>query len=267
MSPHKDEHLDLCPGYVLGNLAEDERGMLEAHLQEGCAVCEVEINRLGRGAWAFAAATPRLLEPSSIRAHVLDTLRRESGQGEGRAGSRAPFPLRQVVRALGWMAAAAAVVFAVFAHTEWRLAGRLSRDLAGSRENVSRLSQEIQSAREWAALATSPQTRVVDLKPTPSGPPQLHARVTYDPATRRAIVSVTDFVTPAGKDYQLWAFTKSGSASLGLVRADSSGRALIQLSNAGDPFTLSAFAVSLENAGGAAAGAAPASPLVMIGRI
>jgi anti-sigma-K factor RskA len=269
VSPHKDEHLELCAGYVLGNLAEDEQRMLEAHLEEGCAVCEVEINRLGRGAWAFAAATPRLLEPSSIRARVLDTVRRESGPKEGRAGGRAPipFPRRQVGRALAWMAAAAAVVFAVFGYTEWRLAGRLSRELALSRENIARLSQEVQSAREWSAMATAPQTRVVDLKPTPNGSPQLHARVTYDPATRRAIVSVADFVAPAGKDYQLWAITKSGPASLGLVHADSSGHALIQLSNAGDPFTLAAFAVSLENEGGAPTPTAPAGPVVMVGKI
>jgi len=267
MSPHKDEHLDLCAGYVLGNLAEDERRALEGHLEEGCAVCEVEINRLGRGAWAFAAATPRLLEPSSIRARVLDTVRREYGQKEGRAGSRAAFPRRQVVRALGWLAAAAAVVFAVLAYAEWQQATRLSRDLAGSRENASNLSREVQSAREWAALATSPQTRVIDLKPTPNGSAQLHARVTYDPSTRRGILSVAGFEAPPDKDYQLWALTKSGPASLGLVRADPAGRALIQLSNAGDPFTLAAFAVSLENAGGAPTPTAPAGLLVMIGKV
>jgi anti-sigma-K factor RskA len=165
------------------------------------------------------------------------------------------------------MIAAAAVAFSVFGYTEWRLAERLSKDLAASRENASRLSQEIQGAREWAAMATAPQTRVIDLKPTPNGTPELRARVTYDPATRRAILSVAGFVTPAGRDYQLWAFTKSGPASLGLVRADRAGRALIQLSNAGDPFTLAAFAVSLENAGGAPTPTAPAGHLVMVGRI
>jgi anti-sigma-K factor RskA len=267
VSPHKDEHLELCAGYVLGNLAVEERGAFETHLQEGCAVCEVEINRLGRGVWAFAAATPRLLEPSSIRARVLDAVRRESGQRDGRAGSRPRFPLRQLVRALGWMAAAAALIFAMLARTEWQRATRLSQDLAGSRENASKLREEVQSARSWAALATSPQTRVIDLKPTPNGSADLHARVTYDPATRRAIVSVAGFEAPSGRDYQLWALTKSGPASLGLVRADSSGRALIQISNAGDPFTLSAFAITRESAGGAPTPTAPAGLLVMIGKI
>jgi anti-sigma-K factor RskA len=116
-------------------------------------------------------------------------------------------------------------------------------------------------------MATAPQTRVIDLKPTPNGTAELHARVTYDPATRRALLSVAGFATPAGRDYELWAITKSGPSSLGLVRADRSGHALIQLSNAGDPFTLSAFAVSLENEGGAPTPTAPAGHLVMVGRI
>ncbi len=266
MSLHKDEHLELCAEYVLGNLTEDERRVLEAHLAEGCGACEVEIDRLGRGAWAFAAATPRLLEPSALRARVFAEVRRESRQKDGR---RAPIPLprRSVAPVLRWMAAAAAVVLAAFGAYEWRVASSLERELAAARGEVSRLNRQIQSEREWSAVAVAPQARIIDLKPTPAGSPQLRARVTYDPATRRALVAVSDFVTPSGKDYQLWAITKSGPASLGLVRADSKGRAVIQLDNAGDPFTLAAFAVSLEAAGGAPTPNAPAGPVVMVGKI
>ena len=81
---HKEEHLELCAGYVLGNLSETEKAALEEHLGAGCPACDAEINRLGRGAWAFASATPRLLEPSSLRPRVLDRLVRETSQGDGR---------------------------------------------------------------------------------------------------------------------------------------------------------------------------------------
>lgn len=270
MSPHKDEHVELCAGYVLGNLSEAEKATLEKHLEEGCPTCDAEIDRLGRGVWAFASATPRLLEPSSLRPRVLDTLIRESGRGDGkRQGSRAPipFPRRRVAPVLAWMATAAAVVFAAFGFTEWRLATRLSRELAASREDASKLTEQLQSERELSAAAMAPRARVIELKPTPAGSQELHARVTYDPSTRRALVAVSDFTTPAGKDYQLWAITKSGSSSLGLVRADREGRAVIRLPNAGDPFTLAAFAVSLENEGGAPTPTAPAGPIVMMGKI
>ena len=273
MTPHKDEYLELCAGYVLGNLTEEEARTVEAHLAEGCSACETEINRLGRGAMAFASATPRLLEPSSLRARVLDTVRNDGGQRDGQRERgrerRRPIPLppRRIAPVLGWMGAVAAVLIAAFALYEWRAASRLERDLAAARQEVSRLNQQIQSEREWAAVATAPQTRTIELKPTPAGQPQLHARVTYDPATRRALVAVSDFVTPPGKDYQLWAITKTGPMSLGLLRTDPQGRALIRLDDAGDPFTLAAFAVSLENAGGAPTPTAPAGPVVMVGKI
>jgi len=270
VTPHKDEYLELCAGYVLGNLTEQEAQTLEAHLEEGCAACESEINRLGRGAMAFASATPRLLEPASLRARVLETVRGDGGQREGqRERRRAPIPLprRRAAPVLGWMGAAAAVLIAAFALYEWRAATRLERDLASARQEVSRLNQQIRSEREWAAVALAPQTRTIELKPTPAGEPQLHARVTYDPVTRRALVAVSDLIAPPGKDYQLWAITKTGPMSLGLVRTDPQGRAQIRLEDAGDPFTLAAFAVSLENAGGAPTPTAPAGPVVMVGKI
>ena len=262
MTPHKDEYLELCAGYALGNLTETEQKTLEAHLEEGCPTCEVELDRLGRGVWAFASATPRLLEPSSLRTRVLGAVRTEPGK-------RAPIPLprRRIAPVVAWISAAAAVVIAAFGAMEWRAASRLEKDLAAARDEVSRLRQEIQSDQEWAAVAAAPQARVIELKPTPAGSPQLHARVTYDPASRRAVVACSDFAAPQGKDYQLWAITKSGPASLGLVKADSQGRALIRLPNAGDPFTLAAFAVSLEQAGGAPTPTAPAGPVVMVGKI
>ena len=97
--------------------------------------------------------------------------------------------------------------------------------------------------------------------------PRRHGVRLGDPSFAGALVAVSDFVTPPGKDYQLWAITKTGPISLGLVRTDPQGSAVIRLNDAGDPFTLAAFAVSLENAGGAPTPTAPAGPVVMVGKI
>ncbi len=281
MTPHRDEHLELCSGYVLGNLSDTEVAELEAHLKEGCGACETEIHRLGRGTWAFAAATPRLLEPPSLKARVLNAIR-EDGRERGREGKResrregrrAPIPLprpRRSMAVFGWVGAVAAALIAAFGVMEYREASRLQESLSAARQEISRLNDQLQSERQWTAVAMAPQSRVIELGPTKdaaqAGATRLHARVTYDPATHQAIVSVTDFVAPPGKDYQLWAITKSGPSSLGLVRADRDGRAMIRLENAGDPFTLAAFAVSLENEGGAPTPNAPAGPVVMVGKI
>jgi len=277
VTPHTEEILERCTGYVLGNLSDTELGALEAHLKEGCPACEAEIHRLGRGAWAFAAATPRLLEPSPMRTRILEGVLRESREREVKKGQREgrrapiPFPRRRSTPVFGWLAFLAAVVFAVSCVIEWRAASRMQRELSAAGEEVTRLNGEIQSERQWTAIATAPQTRVIQLAPTPAGWAQFgatppHVRVTYDSATRQAIISASGLAAPPGKDYQLWAITNTGPVGLGLLHADRDGRATIRLPNAGDPFTLSAFAISLENEGGAPTPTAPAGPVVMAGK-
>jgi hypothetical protein len=193
---------------------------------------------------------------------VLGTVRTDTGR-------RAPIalPRRRRAPVMGWIGAVAAILIAAFAVLEWRAASRLKRELTASREEIARLNQQIQSEREWAAVATAPQTRVIELAPTPAGSAMLRARVTYDPVSRRAIVAVSNFAAPAGKDYQLWAILKTGPSSLGLVRADNQGRATLHLTDTGDPAALGAFAVSLEQEGGAPTTYAPAGPVVMVGKI
>jgi anti-sigma-K factor RskA len=264
VSQHREEHLELCAGSVLSDLSESEARELEAHLDEGCPTCDAELSRLSRGARALAFMAPPLRAPAELRGRVLDAVRSE-------APGRAPIPLRRPAarRApiAAWMAAAAAVVVVVLGIMEWRVASRLRRELASSREEIARLNEQIEAEREWAAVTTAPQARVIDLAPTPAGSPQLQARVTYDPATRRAVVTGVNLAAPEGKDYQLWAILKTGPASLGLVRADSQGRALLRLPNAGDPASLAAFAISLERKGGASTATAPEGPVVMVGKL
>ena len=286
VSPHRDEHLELCAGYVLGNLTDVEAAELEGHLKEGCGACETEIHRLGRGTWAFAAATTRMLEPPALRGKVLEAIK-EDGRDRGReakrmaskAGAhpsviREPIPLprrRSAAPVIAWLAVAAAVAVAVLGYGQYQAANHLREELGAAHSEISRLNQELKSERQWSAVATAPTARVIQLAPTKdaavAGATTLHARVTYDPGTRQAIVTVSDWVTPAGKDYQLWAITKRGPASLGLLRADPQGHATIRLENAGDPFTLAAFAVSQEAEGGAPTPNAPAGPVVMVGKI
>jgi len=273
MSAHRDEHLDLCAGLVLGHLAEDERLALEAHLAEGCRACEVELARLGADAVRMAHAAPHLSAPAALRSRVLEAVRAEArGARQVERGSTgAPArPTRAPARAARWiptLAWAAAAVLAVVGIVQWRAATDLRRRLAAAEEARDRFARQLADEQRWATLALAPQARVIELKPTPSGAPALAARVTYDPATRRAILEVANFTPPADKDYQLWAITKSGPKSLGLLRADRGGRAVIRLPEVGDPATLDAFAVSLEERGGAPTPNAPAGPVVMVGKV
>jgi anti-sigma-K factor RskA len=272
MSPRHEELADLCAGYVLGSLSAEERRSLESHLAEGCSRCEAEIRRLGAGASVMAASVPPLRAPRALRDRVLDAVRSEPIPGAARpAGVRPPLPLRaagrQRVPVATWAWAAAATVIAVVGVLQWRTAVRLERSLADARGQLAQLQRQLEDEKHWASLPDAPSAVVVRLDPTPDGSPQLSGRVMLDPATRRAVVAFSNVTAPEGKDYQLWAISKSGPSSLGLVRADSTGRAVIRLPDVGDTSTLAAFAVSLEQKGGAPTPNAPAGPVVMVGKI
>jgi len=145
--------------------------------------------------------------------------------------------------------------------------GTLEQNLSVTRSQMAQLQKQLDEEKSWMALLESPQSRVVELHATPDGSPELAARVIFDPVSRRGLVLCDRFAAPAGKDYQLWAIAGGSPASLGLVRADAAGHAVIKLADVGDPRVLGAFAVSLEREGGSPTPTAPAGPVVMLGKL
>ncbi|HEY3216751.1 MAG TPA: anti-sigma factor [Candidatus Eisenbacteria bacterium] len=272
MIPHRDEHLDLCAGFVLDVLDASDRAALEAHLAEGCPTCQAEIERLSAGVWLMAAGAPRHRAPAAMKSRVMAAV--QATQAEARtplrsrpaAEERAPIPRpKRRVNPLAWALAAGLLVASAI--LVWRAVDDLSARLTATRSQVALLREQLEEERRWISLLEAPQARVVQLAPTPDGSPTLVARLIYDPATRRAVAVCEHFSPPTGKDYQLWAISAAGPTSLGLLRADASGRAIVRLRDAGDPKTLAAFAVSLEREGGSPSSHAPAGPVVMVGKL
>jgi anti-sigma-K factor RskA len=269
MSTHRDEFLELCAGYVLGGLEPQERAVLEAHLAQGCPECEAELSRLSGGVLALATSVPPRHAPAALRSRILDAVRAEPGAAPERPTAPAPIPLprarRTAARSWGW-AIAAALVLALVGVT-WKVVNSLERELSATRSQLTAARRELDEEKSWMAVLESPRARVVELQATPDGSPALTARVIFDPATRRAVVLGDSLTAPVGKDYQLWAITAAGPASLGLVRADAAGRAVMKIPDVGDPGSLGAFAVSLEREGGAPTPHAPAGPVVLLGKL
>ena len=277
MTAHRDEHLELCAGLVLGALDPADRADLEAHLAGGCAVCEAELARHSNCVGVLAHSLPQLAPPAALRSRVLAAVK-AAAAAESRGASASStasdprpaqvieLPRRQSnFAAWGWAAAAAALAIASF--VTWRSAERVRTELAAARAQADSLQHQLADERAWAALGEAPHARIVPLAPTPAGTPQLAAHMTFDPDSRRGEFVSDSMVAPMGHDYELWAISKAGPVSLGLVRADSSGRVRVRIADCGDPATLGAFAISLEATGGAPTPNAPAGPVVMVGKI
>jgi anti-sigma-K factor RskA len=270
--PHRDEHLDLCAGYVLDVLDASDRAALESHLADGCPACRAEIERLSAGAWLMAAGTPRHRAPAAMKSRVMAAV--QATRSETRTALE-PRPVDQGRRSfpktmprtmrLAWAGAAALLLASAI--VVWRAVDDLNARLTATRSQVAALREQLEEERRWAALLEAPRARVVQLAPTPDGSPTLVARLIYDPATRRAVAVCEHLSPPTGKDYELWAISAAGPTSLGLLRADASGRAIVRLPDVGDPNALAAFAISLEREGGSPTPHAPAGPVVMVGKL
>jgi anti-sigma-K factor RskA len=163
-----------------------------------------------------------------------------------------------------WAAAAAAL--AVATALSWNNATQLRTELAAKQKELTELRTQLEEERRWAAVLNAPDARVAELALTPDGIAELRARATFDPRSRSAVVVFDHFQPPSGKDYQLWALQGEGVASLGVIKVDAEGRAVVRLENAGDPASLAGFAVSLEPAGGSPYPDRPTGPVVMAGK-
>jgi anti-sigma-K factor RskA len=265
VTAHRAEHLELCAGYALGALDPADRAALEAHLEGGCPECEAELHRLAGAVRRLAASAPPRPQPAALRARVLAAA---AETAPGRSPSPRPLPLPRPRRrsSAHWAWAALAAAFAIATALAWTTAERLRGELATTRTKLDGAQRALADARRWMALLDSPTARTVSLTPTPQGLGLMRARATFDPATHRAVIVFENVATPAASDFQLWALRSGGVASLGLVRADAAGRAIVRIEDAGDPTALAGFAVSLERLGGSPRSDAPEGPVVLAGK-
>jgi len=274
VTAHREEHLDLCAARVLGSIDEADRLELERHLASGCLECERTLAELSQGLERLAATLPPAMPSPRVREAVLSRVRAEAGAPDGQRVAREaaspaaprrviPLPRRARPAWPTWALAAAAAILAVSTFTAWRAANDLRVELRGARERVAKAELDLASERAWSSVATSPGARAADFAPLPGGVSLPHARATYDPASRRAVLAFEGLVTPPGSDYELWAILPDGPHSLGLVRADATGHAEVRVPDAGDPAGLAAFALSLEREGGSPDKRKPGGPVVM----
>ena len=282
MTQHRDEHLDLTAGYVLGSLDAADRERLERHLEEGCDVCEAAIADFSAATVLLAASAPAMPAPRALRARVVEAVSAAPrAADEGRSSARGAEAERREARGkvielrprarsggapewIPWLVAAALLVTSgLFGSDARRLRGELDARRRDVVDLNARLAEEVQLNQ----VLSAPAAKVAVLELTPQGEQALRARATFDPDSRHAVIVFDHFQAPSGHDYQLWALHGATPASLGVIKTDARGRAVLHLENAGDPATLAAFAVSLEPAGGSPNPAAPSGPVVMLGKL
>lgn len=293
VTPHKEEMIELCAAYALGTIEDRDRKRLEAHLAEGCAECEAALREFGYGSTLLAASAPRVLPMPGLRDRALAAVDAEGDSAAGRGGGHGPrergrgasdlasaagatgagakiLPMTRAGRPawFAWAGWAAAAVLLITSGTFYESAGRLRAILRARESDLNGTARDLAVERQWGGVLTSPIARVADLAPValPAGEAiAIRGRAVYDPASRRAVIVLSNAAAPDSQSYELWALRGLMPASLGVIHPDEHGAAVLRLESVGEPTTLTAFAVSLEPKGGSPAKTVPTGPVVLMG--
>jgi hypothetical protein len=278
-----EDYKELLALEVAGAVDPSELRALDAHLS-ACAECRAELESLRDAAASMAYTVAPVAPPAHLRARVLEQVRAlkaapaaaESASPAAEAArpaAAAPnltgearrllrqFSLWQIFGArpaLGFGAAAAALVIAALAALSLSLWGRtsqlseevarLSERLGASEGELARERGQLARVQEVNELLTGPGARVMNLAGTKTAP-RASARVAYDQTTGRVLLVAYDLPpAPAGKAYQLW-FIAGSKPPLpgGVFKTDARGHASLSDRLPADAPGLNAFAVTLED--------------------
>jgi anti-sigma-K factor RskA len=259
---HEPRFEDLLPAYALGALDGDDLRELAAHLAGGCERCSALLAGWRAEVEALAAAVEPVAPMPATRQRLLEAIAVPSGARV--AEFRAPAsPARVRGSNWGWLAAAAAAAFAIWAGVSRQnlreelvavarerdasvlRAEQSSAELAATREELTRL------ARESGVLA-SPGLQTTVLAGLGSIP-QAAGQALVNPDTRTAVFHAFRLPpAPAGRSYQLWFIAGGKPVSAGVFEADSEGHGSLVVENVAPIGEIQAWAVTVEPDGGVA---------------
>jgi anti-sigma-K factor RskA len=261
--------LESAAPYALGALDDTERASFEAHLAS-CDICSAEVRELRDVAGLLAAAVPPVAPPPGLRERILADARVVRPMSVGappatravttsssahRAAIEPPVARRSNVGRGGfipWLAAAAAVVFAVYLGQRSRVEHRerLAAEQALAKARVTLDSTGTALARRDSLIASLVAPDVQAVTVSGSGPSP-SARYFFDRRAGRIVIAANALPPAAqGRTYQLWGIeTGRPPVSLGTFNTDSSGRALATLTVPAG-LRIAVTAVTEEPAGG-----------------
>ena len=250
-----EEIRELAALFSLGALTQHEARSFEAHLLEGCQVCEKEYNKFKHITAEIGFTVNETAVPDYIRERILARIEPvdsenvpeqtpESEPEEEEAAAKtllspAPRPvLTQIsskrMNIFPWvlaaiLAVAAALIFYAY-HTEQAANDRLESELDTIRSEKQNLELSLEEQRSWEgdlqqiiSTVSKPETHILhlagyDKAPTASG------AILWDVQENKCLIFGYMPPVPSGKSYQLWYMTTREDIPSGMFRPDPDGR-------------------------------------------
>ena len=277
-----DTHLELAALYAVGALPELERARYEAHLADGCPICEAELAALRPAIDALADGVTPVAPTAALRERLLAQAQADSDEPGGAVAS-----LRSLRSAPLWAAAASVLIALVLGAQVFglraQLAGTnqrsedLARALVAEQETLQKVRAELDEAREARAtltaqvekleattrVLTAPATRAVVL--AGRGPAAAaRARAFLSPDTRTLILYAYDLPElPPDRTYQAWVIPGKTPVPIGVFASAAGGVARLEAADVSGLEAPVTVAVTIEPQGGLPQ---PSGPIVLAGK-
>ncbi len=255
MTEHHDDHLDLCAAQALGVLDDVGQRRLDEHLAAGCSICEAALADFSSATVALASTAPTVKPSARLRERVLAGARSE------RRARPSPPQRRPAFVQVALVAASVALLATTV--TMWQRLERVTSERDATRAELEEMARQLDDSKSIEQLIASPETDCFDLAGIGTVDTTLAARACFDRSSGRALVVFHAATPPSGSDYELWILRGDQPESLGVVRADDAGLAVTRFDAIANPGAVTAFAVSLEPAGGSPA-PGPTGPVIRV---
>jgi anti-sigma-K factor RskA len=247
--------------YAMRSLTFEETGTAQRHL-DTCGECRRKLADILGELSLVSLTVPQEPVPADARERFMKRLQTEAKPVEPTRKNVEPARASNWFGSLGWIAAAAALLFAAYMGNN---AHNLHQQLDAQRYQNVQITNQLSRTQQIVDLLNSKTARRVRLTEVKTAAqPSAHVIYAKD---KGALIFVASDLRPvkANKTYELWLIPANGQAPIpaGLFRPDVNGSASIVLPSLPQGIEAKAFGVTVEDAQGATT---PTLPIVMSGQ-
>jgi anti-sigma-K factor RskA len=252
---NREEIGELAAAYALGGLEADDRARFESLLRTGDPDAVAALRDFEDTLANLAAAAPEP-PPPAVKAALMERI------AAAPPAARAPLPrshraIWPVVLSGAMAAGLAAIVVG------WSVSSTYEKRVDALARDAAQLKVDLQSQQTVIAILRDPATQVVALAGQAPAP-TARARMMWHAKAGGVFVATGLPAAPEGKTYQLWAIAGGNApVSAGVFSVDASGTGSLSVRPLPGVSTVSAFAVTLEPAGGLPA---PSGEMYLLGK-
>lgn len=264
---HKDKFEELCAGYVLHALDEEERKEFEKMLEDASEQERILYQQMWSAANQLAFTVEQHEPDKSLKQKLMTEIRTEPKEEKQTTVTsieeheEEKTDLEEGDDSFNWSAFAVAASFALLVVSlslifySFNLSSEINKKesvITQQQTQITELKNELQQKEEMLAILESREVDLVlmsGMEVNPDG----YGKVIWDSEKQQALLQVSNLpAVPQDKDYQLWLIKNNKPVSAGVFAVNDEGDNFFKIEKMAqaDEQAANAFAITMEPKGG-----------------